>query len=233
MSGLRQRGVGPDRLRDLQPAIACDQLAGENQGRGEAGRPERPLRGDRDASDPEPAETFVVGSFSDTREQRAQHPATSKVLECEAVPDVALARARRDRQLELADPFRLRGKPSVPGQLLSEPGSEAAAASRHPLSYEIPLRAHRGSEQRCSGRIDLSDFDRRPGLDPPSGASRYLPGERGGKRTRNAQVRRPESASYQMEKWRWRTLSITSGSPVAEPPGSRPKNVSTRSCGES
>src|SRR5258708_2098050 len=72
-----------------------------------------------------------------------------------------------------------------------------------------------------------------PATQGPAGSG-DLRGERGGeRRAGNVQVRRPESASNQMEKWRWRTLWITSGSPLVEPPGFGPKNVSTGSWGES
>src|SRR5258708_7307084 len=221
MSGLRQRGVGSGGGLDLQPAIADDQLACEMQGRDEARRSECPLRRDGHAADPKPAQAFVVGALSDPRKQCAQHAPTPKRLEREAVPDVGLARVWRDRQLELPDPC-----------------PKASTASGQPSRDEIAFGVHRGRDRRRGGRIDLSDFDR--GCGPilstrqcPAGSA-DLPGERRGeRRTRNVQVRRPESASNQMEKWRWRTLWITSGAPLAEPPGYRPKNVSTRSWGES
>src|SRR6202140_1198741 len=139
---VRQRGVDSDRLRDLQPAVAGDQLAGETQGGSESGGPKRPLRRDGDASDPESTEPLGVGTGPDAREQRAQHPAPPNMLEREAVPDVTLTIARRDRQLELTDPFGLRRQPSVPGDLIAKPRPEAPAASRHPRRDEIPIRTH-------------------------------------------------------------------------------------------
>src|SRR5260370_4938135 len=219
MGGFRKRGVGPIRRPDLQPAIADDQLAGENQGEGEAGRAKRLLRRNRNAANPEPAQPLVTGTFRDPREQCAQDSVTPVRRQREAVPDVALAHTRRDGQLELADPFRPGGQPAVPGQLTACPHPETAAPPRHARGDKVSFRAHGRGDQRSGSRVDLSYFPAWPG------------GER--RRPRNAEVRRPESASNQMAKWRCRILWITSRSPVADPPGYRPKNVRTRSCAES
>src|SRR6266851_4194620 len=219
MGGFRERGVGPISRPDLQPAIADHQLAGEGQNRREAGRAKRLLRRNRNASNPEAAQPIVTGTVPDPREQRAQHSATPVRRQREAVPDVALTRTRCDGQLELADPLRLGGQPAVPGQLTAYPDPETAAPPRHARGDKVSFRAHGRGDQGSGNRVDLSNFPAWPG------------GER--RRPRNAKIRRPESASNQMAKWRCRILSITSGSPVADPPGYRPKKVRTRSCGES
>src|SRR6266851_465996 len=227
MGGFRERGVGPISRPDLQPAIADDQLAGEGQNRREAGRAKRLLRRNRNAANPEAAQPLVAGTFPDPREQRAQDSVTPVRRQREAVPDVALTRTRCDGQLELADPLRLSGQPAVPGELTVHPHPETAAPPRHARRDEVSFGAHGRGDQESGNGVDLSYFAGRRRLIRPSGASRHLPARRGG------QIRRPESASNQMAKWRCRILSITSGSPVADPPGYRPKNVRTRSCGES
>src|SRR5258708_19859519 len=160
MSGLRQRGVGSGGGLDREPAIADDQLACEMQGRREARRSECPLARDGHAADPKPAQAFVVGALSYPRKQRAQHAPTPKRLEREAVPDVGLARAWRDRQLELSDPFWPGGEPTVAGEIIADPCPKASTASGQPSRDEIAFGVHRGRDRRRGGRIDLPDFAR-------------------------------------------------------------------------
>src|SRR5450759_4702444 len=83
-----------------------------------------------------------MGALPDSRKQRAQHPATTKLLEREAVPDVALVLARRDGQLDLADPFGLRGEPTVSGKLIANPRPETSAPPGKPRCDEIALGFH-------------------------------------------------------------------------------------------
>src|SRR5450759_3323303 len=82
-----------------------------------------------------------MGALPDSRKQRAQHPATTKLLEREAVPDVALVLARRDGQLDLADPFGLRREPTVSCQLIATPRPETAPPPRHPRASRVATRS--------------------------------------------------------------------------------------------
>src|SRR5260370_7412082 len=135
MSGLRQRGVGCGGGLDLQPAIADDQLACEMQGRREARRSECPLGRDGHASDPKPAQAFVVGALSYPRKQRAQHAPTPKRLERKAVPDVGLARAWRDLQIDPSAPFCPGVEPTLPRSLTPHPSPTPPTPPRQPTPH--------------------------------------------------------------------------------------------------
>src|SRR6266851_778184 len=146
-------------------------------------------------------------------EHRTQNAAAPFVGEREAIPDVSLSNAGSDLELELPYPFRAGRQPAVSGELTVDPAAEAPAPSCQTDLHEVAFVSHRRRDRRGSGRIDLP----------------YLDGRGVGRRPRNAEVRRPESAPDQKRKCRWRTASITSGSPLAEPPGNRWKNDSTAS----
>lgn len=213
MCSSHQRGVSPRGGPDLQPPIAGDHLAGEHKSRSESRWPEGPLGRDRDAADPQSAHTLVVGAGPDPGEERAQDTAAPLFGEREAIPDVTLSGVGSDLELELPYPFRPGRKPAISGELTVDPGAETAASPREADFDEVTLLSHGGGHQGRSGRMDLP----------------YLDGRRVGRRPRSAGVRRPESAPDQKRKCRWRTASITSGSPLAEPPGNRWKNESTAS----
>src|SRR5258707_4256136 len=94
----------------------------------------------------------------DLCKQCVQHSLAPKTLEREAVPDVGLAGEGSDRQLELADPLRFRGQPSVASELVSKPRAKAAAPSAHPRSHEVALGAHGRDHRRGGGWIGFSNL---------------------------------------------------------------------------
>src|SRR5207245_9951076 len=103
----------------------------------------------------------------------------------------------------LSDPLGISRQPAVRDHLAVEAGRKAPASPSQAQRDEIAVRTH---DRRDLGRgvlRYLSDIDR-------------VTCER---RTCSSQVRRPQGASNQKGKKAWRTFSIASGSPEAEPPG--------------
>ena len=134
--------IGARGCADLQPPVAGDHLAGKHESRREARGSERFLSRDRDAADPQPAQSLLCGARPDPGQQRSQRSAAPLMLERETVPDVTLSLTRSDFKLQLADPLGLRGQPSVPCKLAAKPPSEAPAATRQPGFHQISIAAH-------------------------------------------------------------------------------------------
>jgi hypothetical protein len=118
---------------------------------------------------------LVASDLGDADEQRAEDPLAAVLIDGGAVPDVSLARARPDLELELADPFRACRKPAVAAQGAVDPHRKAAASSRETRRDEVAVGAHHRDEWCSPLRVDLLDGEQR--------------------RTRRRQVRRPQSAS--------------------------------------
>ena len=147
------------------------------QGRPKPRRAHRPLRGDGDAADPEPSKAIREREVRDADQQGSKDSFAPLLDDRGAVPDVSVAGARIDLELELPDPFRLRGQPAVPGDRSVHHRGEAANAASKPRSYQGCLTTHRGVKQRRA--VPMNFLDRKE------------------RRTGGliAQVRRPECAA--------------------------------------
>src|SRR5262252_1706606 len=209
-AGLRILGPA-----DLQAAQSAHRHAAEAQDGDETGPLNRLLADAVYAPDPQPGQALPLQLLSHTEQHGPKQALPSVGGHRHAVPDVGLTARRPDLQPELPDPLRLGRKPAVGDDARPQPCSEAAAPPRQPPGDQVALLAHRSRDRCRRCRHDLAKFDREPNW----------------RRTRCAQVRRPQRASRQNRKKRPRIFSITSGSPVAAPPGKRPKTVRTKSEG--
>src|SRR5437762_13879627 len=148
----------------------------ESQRGSKAKRPDRALRGNRDAADPQPAQAGRASVVDDPRENRSEDSLSPVLRNRRAVPNVALARTRPDVELQLADPLRLGGEPPVTGDGSVHHRGETPDAARQSRSHERSLASHGRFDQRRAVAVDLLDREKMlkplsPTL-PPMGGGR-------------------------------------------------------------
>src|SRR5207248_6581741 len=109
------------------------------QRRFEAGRGDRLLGRDRQAADPQSLQSRRPRVLGHADEEGAKDSLAAMLVDCRAVPDVALITAGLDLHLELSDPLRARGKPAVAGDCTVDPNRKASATPSKSRPDQVDL----------------------------------------------------------------------------------------------